>query len=83
MGTFAETAIVDYHLTFADQGKTFLFRSCFQQTNASSLFPFLFAANKRKFPFSLSSIFRLRNSGIMLMKTWGHQTENESPGDFP
>jgi hypothetical protein len=40
MGTFAETAIVDYHLLFADQGKqTSIFRFCFQQSNRS--LPFL------------------------------------------
>jgi hypothetical protein len=33
MGTFAETVIVDYSLSFADQGKHFSF-------------PFPFAANK-------------------------------------
>jgi hypothetical protein len=33
MGTFAETAIVDYRLSFADLGKqTFVFRFCLQQT---------------------------------------------------
>jgi hypothetical protein len=41
MGTFAETAIVDYRLSFADQGNqtsVFCFRS--QQRNGSLPFPF-------------------------------------------
>jgi hypothetical protein len=40
MGTFAETAIVDYRLSFADQRKqtsVFFFR--LQQTNGSLQFP--------------------------------------------
>jgi hypothetical protein len=41
MGTFVETAIVDYHLSFADQGKqTSVFRFRWQQTNGSLPFPF-------------------------------------------
>jgi hypothetical protein len=36
MGTFAETANVDYRLSFADQGKqTFVLRFRLQQTNGS------------------------------------------------
>jgi hypothetical protein len=46
-GTFAETAIVDYRLSFADQGKT------------SFRFLFAFAANKRKFS---ASVFRLQKT---------------------
>jgi hypothetical protein len=41
MGTFPQTAIVDYQLLFADQGKqtsVFLFR--LQQTNRGLLFSF-------------------------------------------
>jgi hypothetical protein len=45
MGTFAETAIFDYRLSFADQRKQ------------TSRFPFPFAANKRKFPIY---VFRLQ-----------------------
>jgi hypothetical protein len=42
MGTFAETAIVDYHLSFAGQGKrTPIFRFCLQQTSGS--LPFMFS----------------------------------------
>jgi hypothetical protein len=39
MGTFAETAVVDYRLSFADQGKrTSVFRYCLQQTNGGCHF---------------------------------------------
>jgi hypothetical protein len=48
MGMFAETAIVDYRLSFGNQGKQ------------TSVFLFLFAANKRK---SAVSIFRMKYSG--------------------
>jgi hypothetical protein len=47
MGRFAETAIVDYHLSFADQEKQ------------TSIFHFRFSANKRKFAVS---IFRLQKT---------------------
>ncbi len=56
---FTETANVDYHLSIADRGK----QKC--------IFPFPFAANKRKFVVSVRSkqtqvaIFRLWNSGNM------------------
>jgi hypothetical protein len=55
MGTFAERAIVDYRLSFADQGEqTSVFkRFCLQQINGS--LPFLFAAKKRKFAVSVCS----------------------------
>jgi hypothetical protein len=54
MGTFVEIAIVDYRLSFADQGKqtsNFLFHM--QQTNKSLPFQFCVAANKRKLPLYL------------------------------
>jgi putative effector of murein hydrolase len=55
MGTFAENA--NYCLSFADQGKQiFIFRFFLQETKRSLLIP-LFAANKRKLPFSVSSVF--------------------------
>jgi hypothetical protein len=39
MDMFAETAIVDYYLSFADQGKqTSFFFFCLQQTNGSLMF---------------------------------------------
>jgi hypothetical protein len=41
MGTFAETAIIDYRLSFADLGKeTSVLRFRLQQTNGSLLFAF-------------------------------------------
>jgi hypothetical protein len=41
MGTFAEPAIIDYRLTFADQGKqTSIFRFRLQQINESLPFQF-------------------------------------------
>ncbi len=54
MGTFAKTSIVDYHLSFADQGKqtsVFYFHS--QKTNGVCRFWFSFSENKQKLPFSL------------------------------
>jgi hypothetical protein len=55
MSTFAETAIVDYRLLFADQGKqTSKFHYSLQQTNGSFQFPLLFAANKWKLPIPIS-----------------------------
>jgi hypothetical protein len=58
MGMFAETAIVDYHLSFADQGKqTSVFCFLLQQTDGSLHFCFPFAENKSKLPFSVSSVF--------------------------
>jgi hypothetical protein len=66
-----ETAIVNYHLWFADQGKqisAFHFR--FQQTNGSL-----------SFQFSVSSILHLQNCRIP--ETWRHgHGENESLGDL-
>jgi hypothetical protein len=47
MGTFAETAIVDYRLSFVYQGKQM------------SVFPFSFASDKRKFAVS---VFRLQKT---------------------
>ncbi len=68
---FAETAIVNYRLSFDDKGKqtsVFLFR--LQLSIGSLPFPFSFTANKQKLPFSISSVFRLRYSGNM--ETWKH-----------
>jgi hypothetical protein len=57
VGTFAETAIVDYRLSFADQGKqASVFRFLLQQTDGSLLFRFPFAESKRKLHFSVSSV---------------------------
>jgi hypothetical protein len=51
MGTFAETAIVDYHLSFADQGKQNSVSVFSKQTTEVCHFRFPFAANKRKLHF--------------------------------
>jgi hypothetical protein len=59
MGTFAKTAIVDYHLSFANQGKQTLFSvSVGSKQTEVCHFRFPFAANKWKLPFSVSFIFR-------------------------
>jgi hypothetical protein len=56
MGLFAETANVDYHLLFADQGEqTSVFR--LQRTNGSLLDLLSVTANKRKLLFSGGSDF--------------------------
>jgi hypothetical protein len=61
MVTFAETAIVNYRLLFADQGKqTSIFRFHVQQTNGSSLFLFsiLNQTNKNcRFPLASFSVY--------------------------
>jgi hypothetical protein len=73
MGTFTETAIVDYLLPLADEEKQF-FSICLQQTNGRLPFfvskqtevsRFPFAANKSKSLLSISSIFRLQHYGNM------------------
>jgi hypothetical protein len=66
MGTFAETAIVDYRLSFAEQGKkTSVFRFYLQQTNGSLSFPFFVCRKQKEI-----AVIRLRNSGNM--ETWKH-----------
>jgi hypothetical protein len=42
MGSFAKTAIVDYRLSFSDQGQTSVFHFRLQQTNGSLPLPFPF-----------------------------------------
>jgi hypothetical protein len=75
MGSLAEAAIVNYRLSFADQGKqTSIFRFRLQQQKEVCCFCFPFSSNKRKFLFSVSSVFRLRNSGKMEMETWRMET---------
>jgi hypothetical protein len=69
MDTFAEKAIVDYRLSFADQGKKLpSFVSVYSKQMEVCRFFFPFPANKRKLPFFVSSICRLQNSGNM--ETW-------------
>jgi hypothetical protein len=58
MGMFAETVIVDYRLSFADQGKQISIISLQQKTEVCH-FRFLFATNKWKFLFSVSSFFHV------------------------
>jgi hypothetical protein len=94
MGTFDETAIVGYHLSFADKGKqTPVFCFCLKQTNGSSPFPFPFAENKQKLPFSISPVFRLRkhremetwrngNMETWRPRTWRHQMDNGAQAIF-
>ncbi len=94
MGTFDETAIVGYHLSFADKGKqTPVFCFCLKQTNGSLPFPFPFAENKRKLPFSISPVFRLRkhremetwrngNMETWRPRTWRHQMDNGAQAVF-
>jgi hypothetical protein len=72
MGTFAETAIVDYRLSFADQGKQTSVSVCSKQTEVCR-FRFPFVENKRKLPFSVSSDFRLRKYGDMETWSWSHR----------
>ncbi len=55
-GTFVETAIVDYHVSFADQGEqSSVFNFRLQQTNRNIPFPFSVAAVKWKLPFAINS----------------------------
>jgi hypothetical protein len=54
MGSSAETAIVDYHLSFADQGKQTSVFICSKQTEVCR-FNVQFSENKR-LPFSVSSV---------------------------
>jgi hypothetical protein len=74
MGMFAETATVDtiYNLLIKENKLPFSVSICRKQTEVCR-FHFLFAANKRKLPFSVSSFIHLRNSGNMETgETWKH-----------
>ncbi len=74
MGTFAEAAIVDYHWSFADQGKqTSIFFLRLQQTNGS--LPFLFSVCSKKngsCHFPLVSFFICGIPETWNMETWKH-----------
>jgi hypothetical protein len=61
MCAFAETAIVDYRLSFADQGKqTSVIHFRLHQTKTEVFrFRFPIAANKQKLYFSFSSVSRI------------------------
>jgi hypothetical protein len=71
MGTFAETAIVDYRLSFADQGKqmsVFIFN--WQQTNGFAVSVFCLQKTNGifRFPLVLLSV-----CGILKMWRHGHE----------
>jgi hypothetical protein len=74
---FAETAIVEYRLSFAEQGKpTSVFRFRLQQTNGSCHFCFSFAECKRicclfHFPFA-----KFRKHGDMEIEMWMYCRES-------
>jgi hypothetical protein len=60
MGTFSETAIVDYCLLSANQGKKKLPFSIFVCSKQKVChFRFLFAASNWKLPFFVSAVFRI------------------------
>jgi hypothetical protein len=66
MGTFAETAIVDYRLLFVDLGNKLPFSvSVFREQMEACRFHFSFAATKHKLPFSIGFVICLLNSGKM------------------
>jgi hypothetical protein len=68
MGTFAETAIIDfYRLPTKENKLPFSISVCRKQMEVCR-FRFSFAANKQKLLFSVSSVLCLRNSGNM--ETW-------------
>ncbi len=87
--------MVDYRISFADQGnQASVFRFRFQQTSGSLPFPFSIYSKQTEV-----AVFRLRNSrdmemenrewgdGEQRMETWRNgdikwKTENRSPGDF-
>ncbi len=70
MGTFAETAIIDYHLLFADQEKqTSVFRFRGQQTDGSLSFPLIDCSKQTATVFSY---FRFRLGNFGNMETWRH-----------
>jgi hypothetical protein len=64
MGTFSETVIVDYHLSFADQGKQPSVFVRLQQTNGSLPFPFSVRNTSCRFPLA-----EFRKHGDMDMET--------------
>ncbi len=61
IGIFAETAIIHYRSSFADQGKqTFVSWFPFAANKRNFIIRFLFAASKLESPCSVTSVFRLR-----------------------
>ncbi len=66
---FAETVIVDFRLTFAEQGKqTSVFLFHLRQINGSLLFPFSICSKQTEVAVFRQFRFHLRNSGNM--ETW-------------
>jgi hypothetical protein len=53
----AETTNVDDRLSFADQGKTSVFRFCRRKQTEVDHFRLPFAAKKRKLSFSVNSVY--------------------------
>jgi hypothetical protein len=79
MGMSTEAAIVNYHLSFADQGKQisiFCFR--LQRTNGSLPFPFSVCRKNKQLmtfplvPFSVCEIPETWRHGHRVMETWRH-----------
>jgi hypothetical protein len=94
MGMFADTRIIDYRSSFANQGKqTLIFRSRLQQTTEVCFFCFPFAVNKGKLLFSVSSDFRILytvyrtyaavSMHIHICCPFKPKMVNRIPGDFP
>ncbi len=84
MGTFAETAIIDYNLLCADQGNKLPFSlSVFRKQTEVCRFRFPFAENKKKLPFSIRSVLRSGNRDIYMrhvdMET---SSRKRNPGQF-
>ncbi len=84
MGMFADLAIVDYHLSFYDQGKqTSVFCFCLQQTNGSLLFPFSICRKQTKV-----AVFHGHGDKETLrwihgnMETWRHRDMETSNGKW-
>jgi hypothetical protein len=67
MGTFAETAMIDYCLSFADQEKTANFPCPFTATNGSWLFQFSFGREQTAAVFPLVPF-----SVCGISETWRH-----------
>jgi hypothetical protein len=82
MGTFAETTVVSYRLSFADQGKqTSVFRFRLQQTNGSLLFLFSGYIDMYRI-YAAVCIFDVYI--YIYGKIYAAiQTKNGSPDDFP
>jgi hypothetical protein len=75
MGTFAETAIIDYCLLFADQEKqTSVFHFCLQLTNRS--LSVLFYVSRKQTEVAVSHFFCFPYIYIASIS-------NSNPGDFP